>query len=222
MPKFTCERCLKGFSQKSHYTKHKNKKIPCQDNKGKIEDIVENIIDIKLISNNIENNMINTMESKNNETKQSETINRKSLNPIIKWSGGKKDELKKIIPHIPETYSTYLEPFIGGGAVYFHLNPERSVINDVHKELIDFYQSIKNGHTNDIYNFMKNHPNDENTYYKVRGYDNTDVLANGCRFYYLRKTCFRGMLRYNKKGKFNIPFGRYKTYNFLKCNFFLI
>ena len=47
----------------------------------------------------------------------------KSLNPIIKWSGGKKDEIKQILPHIPDTYTTYLEPFIGGGAVYFHLNP---------------------------------------------------------------------------------------------------
>ena len=61
---------------------------------------------------------------------------------------------------------------------------------------------------------MKAHPNEEETYYKVRAYDNTDILDNAKRFYYLRKTCFRGMLRYNKKGKFNIPFGRYKTYNY--------
>ena len=61
---------------------------------------------------------------------------------------------------------------------------------------------------------MKEHPNNEETYYKVRDYDNSDILDNAKRFYYLRKTCFRGMLRYNKKGKFNIPFGRYKTYNF--------
>ena len=143
----------------------------------------------------------------------SSTSNRKSLNPIVKWSGGKKDELKQIIPHIPE-HDTYLEPFIGGGAVYFHLNPEKAVINDVHKELVDFYKSIKNGNSDDIYEFMKQHPNDEETYYKVRKYDNTDVLDNAKRFYYLRKTCFRGMLRYNKKGEFNIPYGRYKTYNF--------
>ena len=137
-----------------------------------------------------------------------------TLKPIIKWSGGKKDELKQIIPHIPSTYSTYLEPFVGGGAVYFHLNPDNAVINDIHKELIDFYQSIKDGKSSDIYEFMKDHPNDEETYYKVRGYDNTDVLDNAKRFYYLRKTCYRGMLRYNKKGEFNIPFGRYKTYKF--------
>ena len=137
-----------------------------------------------------------------------------NLKPIIKWSGGKTDEIKKFISYIPETYSIYLEPFIGGGALYFHLNPERAIINDVHKELIDFYQSIKNGDACEIYNFMKTHSNDEETYYKVRKYDNTNTLDNAKRFYYLRKTCYRGMLRYNKNGEFNIPFGRYKTYNF--------
>lgn len=144
----------------------------------------------------------------------SNLVLREPLKPIVKWSGGKKDELKHILPHIPEDYTTYLEPFIGGGAVYFHLNPEKSVINDVHKELTDFYQSIKNGKSDEIYAFMAQHPNEEETYYKVRGYDNEDMLDNAKRFYYLRKTCFRGMLRYNSKGKFNIPYGRYKTYNF--------
>lgn len=105
-------------------------------------------------------------------------INNNSLKPIIKWSGGKTDEIKKFISHIPEAYSIYLEPFIGGGAVYFHLNPKKAVINDVHKELIDFYKSIKNGNSQEIYDFMLNHPNNEETYYKVRKYDNTDILNN--------------------------------------------
>ena len=210
MTKYTCERCLKEFSQKSHYDKHKMKKRPCQDNKGKIEGIVENvIIEKKLISSNTENIITPTMSSK-----QEMKNKRKSLKPIIKWSGGKKDELKHILPYIPVSYSTYLEPFIGGGALYFNLNPEHAVINDVHKELVDFYQSIKNGNAIDIYNFMKEHPNEEETYYKVRNYDNIDILDNAKRFYYLRKTCYRGMLRYNKKGEFNVPFGRYKTCNF--------
>lgn len=141
-------------------------------------------------------------------------IYKPNLKPIIKWSGGKSDELNHILEHIPTTYDTYLEPFIGGGALYFHINPNKAVINDVHKELIDFYQSIKNGNANNIYDFMKSHPNDEETYYKVRSYNHDDILDNAKRFYYLRKTCFRGMLRYNKKGEFNIPFGRYKTCNY--------
>ena len=192
MVNYSCEKCGRDFKQKSHYSKHKKRKTPCVK-EGKLEELVNKLIDEKLGTT---------------------VPPRPSLKPIVKWSGGKKDELKKILPHIPENYSTYLEPFIGGGAVYFNLNPDKAVISDVHKELVDFYQSIKNGHTNEIYDFMKAHPNEEETYYKVRAYDNTDILDNAKRFYYLRKTCFRGMLRYNKKGKFNIPFGRYKTYNY--------
>ena len=158
---------------------------------------------IKGISGLKKQDIINVINNKKN-----------SLNPIIKWSGGKKDEIKKFIDHIPKTYDTYLEPFIGGGAVYFHLNPKKAVINDVHTELIDFYQSIKDGYSNEIYNFMEKHPNEEETYYKVRSYKPDNQLENAQRFYYLRKTCFRGMLRYNSKGEFNIPYGRYKNYNF--------
>ena len=143
-------------------------------------------------------------------------INNKNarLYPIIRWGGGKKDEIKNFIHYIPQTYDTYLEPFVGGGAVYFHINPDKAVINDVHTELVDFYKSIKDGYSDEIYKFMAKHPNQEDTYYKVRSYKPTNQLENAQRFYYLRKTCFRGMLRYNSKGEFNIPYGRYKNYNY--------
>jgi DNA adenine methylase len=134
--------------------------------------------------------------------------------PLIKWSGGKKDEIKLFEKYIPE-FDTYIEPFIGGGSLYFHLCPQKSVIADVHRELICLYKSIQEGKALDIYNFMEQHPNDEPTYYAIRdtmAIDND--LDRAKQFYYQRKTCFRGMLRYNKKGKFNIPFGRYKTYNY--------
>lgn len=137
-----------------------------------------------------------------------------NLKPLFKWSGGKKDELSRILPHIPYNYSIYIEPFIGGGALYFHLNPKKAVINDIHKDLIDFYQNIKDGNINLIYDFMKKNLNDEETYYNVRSFKCENSLDNAKKFYYLRKTCFRGMLRYNSKGDFNIPFGRYKTYKF--------
>jgi len=251
MPVYTCERCLKEFSQKSHFNKHLERKNPCQNNKSKIEQVVEKIVNEKidntlnkkLIGGN-ENIIIQTPNNMNTEPKFEEmkvselkkyckengikgvsglkkkditsTINDRklSLSPIIKWSGGKKDEIKKFINYIPKTYDTYLEPFIGGGAVYFYINPHKAVISDVHTELIDFYQSIKNGYSNEIYNFMKEHPNQKETYYKVRSYKPSNQLENAQRFYYLRKTCFRGMLRYNSKGEFNIPYGRYKNYNF--------
>jgi DNA adenine methylase len=138
-----------------------------------------------------------------------------SLNPIVKWSGGKKDEIKMFKHLIPDNINTYLEPFVGGGALFFHLNPAKSVISDVHKELTDLYQSVKDGHSDEIHTFMTNTANEEETYYKIRDeFEVTTPLDNAKRFYYLRKTCYRGMLRYNQKGKFNIPFGRYKTFNF--------
>ena len=137
------------------------------------------------------------------------------MKPLIKWSGGKADEIKIFDKYKPENFNTYLEPFIGGGSYFFFLEHKKSVISDVHNELIDFYNSIKNGKSNEIYNFMKQNKNDEDTYYKIR--NNMVInneLENAKRFYYLRKTCFRGMLRYNKNGKFNIPFGKYKKINY--------
>ena len=134
---------------------------------------------------------------------------------MIKWSGGKSDEIKMFEKYFPDSYNLYIEPFIGGGSVYFYLNPDNAVINDIHTELIDLYQSIGEGESDKIYDFMENNPNDEETYYKIR--DEmiiNDKLDSAKRFYYQRKTCFRGMLRYNKNGKFNIPFGRYKTINY--------
>lgn len=139
---------------------------------------------------------------------------RRSLKPIVKWSGGKKDEIRHIVPHIPSKVSIYLEPFVGGGALFFHLNPERAVISDVHVELVDLYQNIKEGRSKELYDFMKSHPNNEETYYAVRRSLVETSLDNAKRFYYLRKTCYRGMLRYNKQGQFNIPFGKYKTCNY--------
>ncbi|MEI7669066.1 MAG: DNA adenine methylase, partial [Pseudomonadota bacterium] len=86
-----------------------------------------------------------TEENKiNNITNQSF---KKHLKPLIKWSGGKSDEIKMFEKYFPEHYSTYIEPFVGGGSVYFYLNPVKAVISDVHKELIDLYK-IKNKTTN--------------------------------------------------------------------------
>ena len=154
-------------------------------------------------------------EEKEEEKKEDKEEAKIILNPLVKWSGGKKDELNKIKEYLPSEYDTYLEPFVGGGALFFNLNPNKAVITDVHSELIDFYKAISNEKSNDIYEFMKENPNEEDAYYKVRNdMIINDYVDNAKRFFYLRKTCFRGMLRYNKKGKFNIPFGRYKTYNY--------
>jgi DNA adenine methylase len=162
--------------------------------------------------------VINYISNENDKTynitshKSNKTIR---LKPLIKWSGGKSDEIKMFEQYFPEKYTRYIEPFVGGGSVYFYLNPQNAVISDVHTELIDLYKSIGNGRGKEIYDFMKLSPNDENTYYKIRDEMTiNDELDSAKRFYYQRKTCFRGMLRYNRNGKFNIPFGRYKTINY--------
>jgi DNA adenine methylase len=134
--------------------------------------------------------------------------------PLIKWSGGKLDEINEFIQYIPKDSQLYIEPFIGGGSVYFYLAPKKAIISDVHPELIDFYQTIKDGYNLDIYNFMETNNNDEETYYKVRSLKPMNQIENASRFYYLRKTCFRGMMRYNKSGEFNIPYGKYDSINY--------
>jgi len=183
---YICTKCNNIFNKKSLLKTHQE--LNC--------DLIEQMSNIQL---------------NENENKKKNI----SLKPIVKWSGGKTDEISKFIKYIPNDIDIYLEPFVGGGAVFFHLNPKKSVINDVHKELVDLYTSIKNGDSQEIYNFMSNNKNTDENYYVVRDkFIINTVLDNAKRFYYLRKTCFRGMLRYNNKGKFNIPFGRYKTYNF--------
>ena len=220
MVQYSCEKCGKTFKQKGHYTKHLQRKTPCDNIVNKIEKIVEDKVEEKLQKLLDKGSITEKIVEGNVEEKIKDNVEEKhiknimSLKPIIKWSGGKKDEIKLFKKYIP-TYETYIEPFIGGGSLYFHLCPEKSVIADVHNELICLYNSIKEGKINDIYNFMENHPNEEKTYYEIsdKMVVNND-LDRANQFYYQRKTCFRGMLRYNKKGKFNIPYGRYKTCNY--------
>lgn len=136
------------------------------------------------------------------------------MKPLVKWSGGKTDEIDRIRSHIPDNYDTYIEPFVGGGAVFFDIKPTKAVINDIHPELMNLYQQIKEGRSQQLYDVMKDIKTDENNYYFIRDvFQPENKFEEAFKFYYLRKTCFRGMLRYNSDGKFNIPYGRYKTLN---------
>ena len=157
--------------------------------------------------------LIDLIEKKNG-TLSSDNLHTQ-LKPLVKWSGGKGDEIRLFEKYFPESYDTYIEPFAGGAAVLFYLNPSNAVISDVHTELIALYKCIGNGMSQEIFDFMETHPNNEETYYNVRDKMTIDCdLDLAKRFYYQRKTCFRGMLRYNKDGKFNIPYGKYKSINY--------
>ena len=206
---------LTGMSKKELIDKCKELGITKYSSKNKSE-LIE-LINHNNSSININLNInININEIENEVVEPViEIKEKKHLKPLIKWSGGKSDEIKQFEKYFPVDYKTFIEPFIGGGSVYFYLNPAKAVISDVHKELIDLYKSIGEGHGNEIYDFMEESPNNEETYYKIR--DEMVInnpLDNAKRFYYQRKTCFRRMLRYNRNGKFNIPFGKYKTINY--------
>ena len=154
------------------------------------------------------------------------TKQKKSLKPLCKWSGGKRNEIPTFKKYYPKEYNRFVEPFAGGAAVFFDLNfGGNNVINDIHPDLINFYQQISNGYAEEIYWTIKSFGLGEKEYYIVRGggkkltkEDKPFVPLNdvqrAAQFYYLRKTCFRGMLRYNEKGGFNVPWGKYKSVKF--------
>ncbi len=144
----------------------------------------------------------------------------KLIAPFLKWVGGKRQLLPKIIEHLPKNIRElrYFEPFIGGGAVLFHLQPENAVINDFNKELINVYNVVKDN-LDDLIVDLKKHENTSEYFYKIRGLDRTDEFLSlsevqrASRIIYLNKTCFNGLYRVNNAGEFNAPFGRYKNPN---------
>jgi len=135
--------------------------------------------------------------------------------PILKWAGGKTQMLGDIMPKIPTSYGKYIEPFIGGGALFFALNPDQSVIADSNPELINMYQQVANN-VDAVIGYLRQHKNVKEDFYAVRELSWTMLpkAEAAARTIYLNKTCFNGLYRVNKKGKFNVPFGKYKAPKF--------
>lgn len=144
-----------------------------------------------------------------------------SVAPIVKWVGGKRQlmpEIKKYIPE-PNDISTYYEPFMGGGAVLFDLQPKKAVVNDINSELINLYKVVKED-VESLIEELGSYKNEESFYYKIRKLDRkleiyeklTDV-QRAARIHYLNKTCYNGLYRVNQAGEFNTPFGKYKNPN---------
>lgn len=132
--------------------------------------------------------------------------------PILKWAGGKTQMLGDIIPRMPEEYGKYIEPFIGGGALFFKLKKEKSIISDSNPELINMYREVAD-HCDQVIEILKEYKNEEKMFYAVRAKDwfKCDKTEAAARMLYLNRTCFNGLYRLNKKGKFNTPYGRYKN-----------
>lgn len=132
--------------------------------------------------------------------------------PIMKWAGGKAQMLKDILPRVPEYTGKYIEPFFGGGALFFALQPDRAVIADSNPELINVYIQVAND-VESVISKLKTYENTEEMFYAVRALDWETLPASeaAARTLYLNKTCFNGLYRVNRRGQFNTPFGKYKN-----------
>jgi len=138
--------------------------------------------------------------------------------PFVKWAGGKRSIINKLIHFVPEDYKTYYEPFVGGGALLFELQPKKAVINDYNSELMNVFECIKdeNKFANMCKELNKHETNhSEEYYYKIRDLDRNKNKFNkladykrAARTIYLNKACFNGLYRVNSKNEFNVPFGK--------------
>ncbi|HLP88846.1 MAG TPA: DNA adenine methylase [Nostocaceae cyanobacterium] len=137
-----------------------------------------------------------------------------SPRPFLKWAGGKSRLIQQYQVYFPKNYQTYYEPFLGGGAVFFYLQPQKAILTDINAELINAYCCVRD-HVEKLIDLLKEHQNRHSLsyYYDVRNYDKGSNLERAARLIYLNKTCFNGLYRVNSQGKFNVPVGRYKKPN---------
>lgn len=128
--------------------------------------------------------------------------------PFLKWAGGKRWLFdKSFIDQLP-THRRYIEPFLGGGAGFFALKPPSALLSDVNGELISLYEVIRDDHVT-LIEALNLHQNRHSSdyYYDVRGGEPTDKIERAARMLYLNRTCYNGLYRLNKLGKFNVPIG---------------
>ncbi len=138
--------------------------------------------------------------------------------PFLKWAGGKSQLLKQFECFLPPKFNNYLEPFVGGGAVFFYLyntgrlKGKKIILIDSNEELINCFLVIKEN-VERLISILKGpkYVNKKEVYYRIRAEEPKDRFERAARTIYLNKTCFNGLYRVNSKGKFNVPFGRYKN-----------
>ena len=161
------------------------------------------------------------------------------MKPLVKYRGGKSKEIPHLIKHIPQYSGRYIEPFFGGGALFFHLEPKRAIINDINSKLISFYLGVKNdfdtlkrelSEIERVYAINRRYfeelksktpdkrVEDENEalYYQIRDMFNDladKKYSDALLYFFINKTAYSGMIRYNSKGEFNVPYGRYANLN---------
>ena len=144
--------------------------------------------------------------------KNKDNKNVQKYKPILKWAGGKTQLLEHLLPKIPKEYNKYIEPFFGGGALFFALKPNNSIIADSNPELINLYRVIAKD-VNSLISELKNLKNEKDFFYDMRKKEFSELseIEAAARTIFLNKTAFNGLYRVNKKGQFNVPFGYYKN-----------
>ena len=133
-----------------------------------------------------------------------------SAKPILKWAGGKTQMLGDLLPKVPKSYGRYIEPFFGGGAMFFALQPENAIIADSNPELINMYRQVAEN-VDEVISCLKKYENTSEMFYAVREQDWMCLpkAEAAARTIFLNRTCFNGLYRVNKQGKFNVPYGKY-------------
>lgn len=131
-----------------------------------------------------------------------------SARPFLKWAGGKRWLVDRHPDFFPTFSGRYIEPFVGGGSVFFYLSPANALLSDCNRDLIGCYRQIRDDHQA-IVNLLKEHHNNhcESYYYKTRSTNYDDENERAAQFLYLNRTCFNGLYRVNRAGNFNVPLG---------------
>lgn len=136
--------------------------------------------------------------------------------PIVKWVGGKRQLMFELIENMPSSYGRYFEPFIGGGALFYQLQPENAYISDSNEELINLYLTVRD-EVDDLITDLNKHKVSKEYFLEIRNLDRTKKykklsnIEKASRFIYLNRTCFNGLYRVNSQGQFNVPYGNYKN-----------
>lgn len=140
--------------------------------------------------------------------------------PFLKWAGGKRQLIRQMIKYFPKNFNAYIEPFVGGGALFFYILPTKGILIDINRELINCFKVIKNN-VRELIELLKTHKNEKNYYYQIRAldrapesYSKLSDVEKASRTIYLNRCCYNGLYRVNRKGQFNVPFGRYKNPKF--------